>query len=91
MHLAPTDNLRRTRHIVRRGDTLGGLSRRYHVSIAQLKKWNRSSLRVIRIGQSLIISQSGSSQPYYLRNISKDRARNKMAESSTDNKNSQGI
>jgi peptidoglycan lytic transglycosylase D len=91
MHLAPTDNLKRTRHIVRRGDTLGSLSRRYHVSIAKLKQWNRSSLSIIRVGQSLIISQSESSQPYGLRNISKDSARNKMAESNTVNKNSQGI
>jgi len=89
MHLAPTDS-KKTRHIVRRGDTLGSLSRRYHVSIAKLKQWNRSSLSIIRIGQSLIISQSGSSQPYGLRNISKDSTRNKMAESSTNN-NSQGI
>jgi LysM repeat protein len=89
--LAPTDNLRRTRHIVRRGDTLGGLARRYHVSIANLRKWNRSSLRIIRVGQSLIISQSGSTQPYGLRDISEDRPHNKMAESNTDHNDSKGI
>jgi peptidoglycan lytic transglycosylase D len=90
MHLAPTENLTKTRHIVRRGDTLGSLSRRYHVSIANLKRWNRSSLRIIRIGQSIIVSQAQSTQPYGLHNSDqKDRPRNKMAES--DGNNSQGI
>jgi membrane-bound lytic murein transglycosylase D len=73
MHLAPTDNPTRIR--VRRGDTLGGLSRRYHVSIAKLKRWNRSSLRIIRIGQTLVVSESGISQRYIRHRKSKDRSR----------------
>jgi membrane-bound lytic murein transglycosylase D len=90
MHLAPTDNLTRTRHIVRKGDTLGGLARRYHVSIAKLKQWN-GQLKVIRIGQPIIVSHAGSTQPYGLSNNPKNRSRNKMAESRTDNNDSQGI
>jgi membrane-bound lytic murein transglycosylase D len=90
MHLAPTDNLKRTKHIVRRGDTLGGLARRYHVSIAKLKKWN-GPLKIIRIGQSIIISQAGSIKPYGLRNKPKDRS-SEMAQSGTaNNDSSQGI
>ncbi|MCR4297567.1 MAG: transglycosylase SLT domain-containing protein, partial [Gallionella sp.] len=51
MHLAPTNNgdLRATRHIVRRGETLGGLARRYGVSIAKLKEWNNGPLKIIRV------------------------------------------
>lgn len=56
MHLAPTDS-RTLKHIVRRGDTLGGLARRYHVSIAKLKQWN-GSLKIIRIGQAIRIRPS---------------------------------
>jgi membrane-bound lytic murein transglycosylase D len=91
MHLAPTDNLTRTRHIVRKGDTLGSLARRYHVSIAKLKQWN-GQLKIIRIGQPIIISQAGFSQPGQ-RSKSKDHSR-KVAQSGTDNNNndsSQGI
>jgi membrane-bound lytic murein transglycosylase D len=90
MHLAPTDNLTRTKHIVRRGDTLGSLARRYHVSVAKLKQWN-GQLKIIRVGQPIIISQAGFSQPYSYHSKSKERAR-KVAQSGTDNNDSsQGI
>ncbi|MDO8261984.1 MAG: transglycosylase SLT domain-containing protein [Gallionella sp.] len=50
MQLATDDHSRGIKHKVRRGDTLGGLARRYHVSIAKLTQWN-GSLKIIRIGQ----------------------------------------
>ena len=50
MHLAAEDQSRGIKHKVRRGDTLGSLARRYHVSIAKLKQWN-GPLKIIRIGQ----------------------------------------
>lgn len=50
MHLAADDNSRSIKHKVRRGDTLGSLARRYHVSVAKLKQWN-GPLKVIRVGQ----------------------------------------
>jgi LysM repeat protein len=66
------------------------LARRYHVSIAKLKQWN-GQLKIIRVGQPIIISQAGFSQPYNLRGKSKDRSR-KVAQSGTDNSDSsQGI
>jgi membrane-bound lytic murein transglycosylase D len=58
MQLAPTDSRTGTRHIVRRGETLGSLARRYHVSIAKLKQWN-GPLNIIRIGQTIVIAQAG--------------------------------
>ena len=62
MHLAPTNNgdLRTTRHIVRKGETLGGLARRYGVSIAKLKEWN-GPLKTIRVGQAITVAQTVSS------------------------------
>jgi len=87
MHLAPTDNLTRTKHTVRRGETLGGLARRYHVSIAKLKQWN-GQLKIIRIGQTIVISQAGFSQPYGQHSKSKDRSR-KVAQSGSGNNDSQ--
>ena len=81
MHLAPTDNPTRIR--VHRGDTLGGLARRYHVSIARLKQWN-GPLRIIRIGQTLVVSQSGLSQHYSRHRRSKDRSRDVAQSDSED-------
>lgn len=58
MHLAPSyDNGRAVRHVVRKGDTLGGLARRYHVSIKQLQQWN-GPLKIIRIGQVINVAQT---------------------------------
>jgi peptidoglycan lytic transglycosylase D len=90
MHLAPT--YYPTRIKVRRGDTLGGLSRRYHVSIAQLKRLNRSSLSIIRIGQTLVVSESGM-RPHNIRHRkSGDRSREVAQNSSeTSNASSEGI
>ena len=58
MQLAPSDSRTGTKHIVRRGDTLGSLARRYHVSIAQLHQWN-GPLKTIRIGQTIAVAQTG--------------------------------
>jgi membrane-bound lytic murein transglycosylase D len=58
MHISPADSRTGTKHIVRRGETLGGLARRYHVSIAKLNQWN-GPLKIIRIGQTIVIAQAG--------------------------------
>ena len=47
---APAD-----RHVVARGDTLGGIAARYKVSAAALKKHNRLSDDTVRVGQTLRI------------------------------------
>jgi len=72
MHLAPPDN--RTKVRVHRGDTLGALALRYHVSIAKLRRWN-GPLKILRIGQTLVISQAGLKQHYSRHRRSRDRAR----------------
>ncbi|HEX7053534.1 MAG TPA: transglycosylase SLT domain-containing protein [Burkholderiales bacterium] len=41
-------------HKVRRGDTLWSIARRYHVSVADLKRWNRVG-KVLRIGQRIYV------------------------------------
>ena len=89
MHLAPTDSP--TRIKVRRGDTLGALSRRYHVSIAKLRRWN-GPLRIIRIGQTLVVSEEGLGPRYIKHRKSRDRSR-EVAQNSNEpsNESSQGI
>lgn len=63
MQLAPAyDSGRAIKHKVRKGDTLGGLARRYRVSIAKLKQWN-GPLRTIRVGQVINIAQASPRKP----------------------------
>jgi membrane-bound lytic murein transglycosylase D len=47
---------------VRAGETLGGIARRYHVSVAQLRVWNDLGAKaVIRAGQTLRVGSGGRS------------------------------
>ena len=41
-------------HVVKQGDTLSSIAKRYRVSVAALKSWNQSS-KVLRIGQKIYI------------------------------------
>jgi membrane-bound lytic murein transglycosylase D len=61
MHLSPFNGgaSRATKHVVRKGDTLGGLARRYRVSVAKLKRWN-GQLKIIRVGQVIAVAQVAS-------------------------------
>jgi len=54
MHLHPVNSERErsVQHVVRRGETLGSIARRYGMSIASLKRINGNSTR-IRVGQTL--------------------------------------
>jgi membrane-bound lytic murein transglycosylase D len=62
MHLSPTGDSA-IKHIVRKGDTLGSLARRYRVSVASLKQWNKGSLEILRVGQAITIVQAASRKP----------------------------
>lgn len=42
-------------HRVKKGETLGGIAKKYHVSVKQLMQWNGLHNSMIRIGQSLKI------------------------------------
>ncbi len=58
MHLHPyADSASMKYHTVRKGETLGGIARRYHVSLANLKSWNHGA-RIIRPGQKIAIAES---------------------------------
>jgi membrane-bound lytic murein transglycosylase D len=45
-------------HRVRSGETLSELAVRYHVSVSQIKRWNRLHSSRIRIGQRLRIGET---------------------------------
>ncbi len=65
MHLHPVNRTAQQnhaptiKHTVRKGETLAKLARRYHVSVADLKRWNDHTKQV-KAGQILTIVQAGS-------------------------------
>ncbi|MEQ7317724.1 LysM peptidoglycan-binding domain-containing protein [Vagococcus fluvialis] len=50
-----------TKHTVKSGETLYGISLKYSVTVAQIKQWNNLKNDIIYVGQSLIVSSNGSS------------------------------
>lgn len=42
-------------HVVQKGETLFAISKRYNVSIAELKQWNNLSQNTLSIGQELVV------------------------------------
>lgn len=44
-----------TKHMVKRGETLGGIAKKYHVTVAQIKKWNNMQGSTIVKGDELKI------------------------------------
>ena len=46
-------------HVVKKGESLGSIARKYHVTVAKLKKWNHLKRETIHVGQRLTIYRSG--------------------------------
>jgi membrane-bound lytic murein transglycosylase D len=47
-------------HVVERGETVGGIARRYRVSVSALREWNYLDARgTIRVGQRLVVRAPG--------------------------------
>lgn len=49
----------RTVHVVKKGETLSSIAKKYHVSVSNLKKWNNLKKDGISVGQKLTIYSSG--------------------------------
>lgn len=83
MNLAADDHGRAIHHKVRRGETLSGIARRYHVSVARLRQWN-GPLKIISVGQTIAVAQSAARKPSGRAKKSTDRS-NKLALSDRSN------
>jgi LysM repeat protein len=57
LKVGPSPSSVTTKHKVKKGDTLSGIAAKYHVSVANLKKWNNLKSDKIQIGQTLIIKK----------------------------------
>ena len=44
-------------HVVKPGETLYRIGRRYGVSVEKIKKWNKLPDEIIEVGQKLLVSQ----------------------------------
>jgi len=53
----PSTSSETIKYKVKKGDTLSGIARRHHVTVANLKKWNNLKSDKIQIGQTLIIKK----------------------------------
>lgn len=49
----------RTTHTVRKGESLGSIAKKYHVSVSNIKKWNKLKSDTVHQGQKLTIYHSG--------------------------------
>jgi len=47
-------------HVVKKGESLGSIARKYHVTAANIKAWNHLKRETIHVGQRLTIYRSGS-------------------------------
>ena len=46
-------------HVVKKGESLGGIAKKYNVSVSNIKSWNRLKNDTIHVGQKLVIYRSG--------------------------------
>ena len=62
-------------HVVKKGESLGSIARKHHVTVSNIKKWNRLKRETIRPGQRLTIYRSGAP----MAQVSKPSKSNKAA------------
>ena len=46
-------------HVVKKGESLASIARKYHVTVSNIKQWNRLKRETIHVGQKLRIYRSG--------------------------------
>jgi membrane-bound lytic murein transglycosylase D len=47
-------------HVVKKGESLGSIARKYHVTVSKIKNWNHLKRETLHVGQRLTIYRSGS-------------------------------
>ena len=57
------ERLVRTSHMVKKGDTLAGISKKYRVSADEVRRWNKLSGSSVAPGQKLVIEQVVTDRP----------------------------
>ena len=73
------ERLLKTSHVVKKGDTLAGISKKYRVSPDDVKRWNKLSANSVSAGQKLVIEQIVTDKPFKRRVASKGAKKGKAA------------
>ena len=66
-------------HVVKKGESLGSIARKYHVTVASLKKWNHLKRETIHVGQRLTIYRSGAPMAQVSSNTAKSSSSSSKA------------
>jgi len=83
--LPETERISWKRHIIKKGENLGQIARRYHSSVSAVKQTNNLRSNLIREGHSLLIPNSKEPLKHYT--LSQDSRRYKNLKSTGDGKN----
>ena len=70
-------------HVVRKGESLGSVARKYHVTVSKIKKWNHLKRETIHVGQRLTIYRSGSPMAQVGKTTKNDAKNNKATKTSS--------
>ena len=66
-------------HVVKKGESLGSIARKYHVTVSKIKTWNHLKRETIHIGQRLTIYRSGAPMAQVGKTPTKSANTNKQA------------
>ena len=66
-------------HVVKKGESLGSIAKKYHVSVSKIKQWNRLRKDTIHVGQKLVIYRSGAPMAQVGKTSSKSANTSKQA------------
>jgi membrane-bound lytic murein transglycosylase D len=70
-------------HVVRKGESLGSVARKYHVTVSKIKKWNHLKRETLHVGQRLTIYRSGSPMAQVGKTTKSDAKNNKATKTSS--------
>ena len=70
-------------HVVKKGESLGSIAKKYHVTVAKIKSWNRLKRDTIHVGQRLTIYRSGAPMAQVGKSTPKGSSGNKSATTPT--------
>jgi len=73
--LPEKDRVNWQRHVIHRGDTLGGIAHKYHISVATIKQVNDIHGHFLRTGHSLLIPTSSQPLKHYTLSVENRRYR----------------
>ena len=66
-------------HTVKKGESLGSIARKYHVTVSNIKNWNRLKRETIHVGQKLKIYRSGAPMAQVGKSNNKSNSSGKQA------------